>query len=255
MKSKTQIVFVLWAGLTLVISGCQKTLEFDKTGTVKVTFRNTVKGAPLALNTGIYTNPFSESYTVSKFKYYISNVGIDAVLGSFSEQQESYHLIDAVNPASLSFSFPANIGVYQSVTFMLGVDSLRNVSGAQTGALDPTNDMFWTWNSGYIMAKFEGNSPASAQVNNKVEYHIGGFSGANSVLKTLTLLFPSGKQMDIREGQMSEIFIDADFDQWWQNPNDLKITDNPVCTTPGALAKQIADNYSKMFTVTDVINY
>ena len=50
-------------------------------------------------------------------------------------------------------------GNYNSLSFLLGVDSMHNVSGAQTGALDPANDMFWTWNSGYVMAKMEGASP------------------------------------------------------------------------------------------------
>ncbi|WP_316930094.1 MbnP family protein, partial [Hymenobacter sp. IS2118] len=37
------------------------------------------------------------------------------------------------------------VGDYQSVSFTVGVDSARNVAGAQTGALDPNNGMFWTW--------------------------------------------------------------------------------------------------------------
>ena len=51
-------------------------------------------------------------------------------------------------------------GDYTELQFLLGVDSLHNVSGAQTDDLDPAKDMFWTWNSGYVMAKMEGNSPA-----------------------------------------------------------------------------------------------
>jgi hypothetical protein len=248
------VVFCVTATILFFTNSCQKAFTPDApTGTVKITFTNTVNGNPLVLNTSTYSNPFSELYTISKFKYYVSNLSLDAAAGSFKEQ-ESYHLVDVSKPASLSFSFPASIDTYQSLSLMLGVDSLRNVSGAQSGALDPTNDMFWTWSTGYIMAKFEGNSPVSTQVNNKVEYHIGGFSGPENVLKNLTLTFPAGKLLEIREGKTSEILITADFDKWWQTPNDLKIAVNPVCTTPGTLAKKIADNYSKMFTVTDVLN-
>ena len=136
----------------------------------------------------------------------------------------------------------------------MGVDSTRNVSGAQTGALDPLNDMFWTWNSGYIMAKMEGTSPQSNQAGKRIEYHIGGFSGVNNTLKTINLAFPSGKTLIINEGKTSDILVEADFNKWWQTPNDIKITNLPVCTTPGILAKQVADNYSKMFTITDVVN-
>lgn len=175
------------------ISSCQKTFTPEtKTGNVKITFVNTIKGAPIVFNTINYTNPFAELYTVSKFLYYISNVELPFATGSFKET-ESYHLVDESKPASLSFSFSAPLNTYSSFSFMLGVDSLKNVSGAQSGALDPTNGMFWTWSTGYIMAKFEGNSTVSTQVNNKVEYHIGGFAGADKVLKNLSLTFPVGK--------------------------------------------------------------
>lgn len=223
-------------------------------GTVKITFVNTVKGIPLELNTGNYTNPFGETYSVSKFKYYISHVSwLRGKADSFGKQ-ESYHLVDEGNPDALHFSFPLSTGNYDAVNFMLGVDSLHNVSGAQTGALDPLNDMFWTWNSGYVMAKLEGRSPQSKLLNNKLEYHIGGFTGENNVLKNITLNFPAGKSLNIEKGKTSEIIIEADIDTWWQQPNDIKIADHAVCSTPGVLAKKIADNYSKMFRIKDIIN-
>jgi hypothetical protein len=73
-------------------------------------------------------------------------------------------------------------------------------------------------------------------------------------LKKIKLNFPAGMELDIREGRTSELIIEADFDKWWQQPNDLKISDNPVCSTPGELAKKIADNYSKMFTIKNILN-
>ena len=225
----------------------------ERTGTLKIRFINTVKGEPIQLNTASYTNPFSEQYTISKFKYYISNIGVAFPDGIFTEI-DSYHLIDEADPSSLSFSFLTNADTYHSLLFMIGVDSIRNVSGAQTGALDPLNDMFWTWNTGYVMAKMEGNSIRSKMVNNKIEFHIGGFSGADNVLKKIKLNFPQGQSLEIRENKISEIIIEADVDKWWQHPNDLKISDNAICTNPGPLAKKFADNYSKMFTIKNVIN-
>ncbi len=242
--------------IALLTASCQKNIEvpIEKKGTLKISFRNTVKGIPIVLGTGNYTNGFGEQYVITKFKYYISNISVSNI-DVRSSETDSYHLIDEAKPASLSFSFPVKIDSYNNLNVLLGVDSLRNVSGAQTGALDPLNDMFWTWNSGYIMAKLEGNSPQSTVVNNKVEYHIGGFSGINNALKNLTLTLPTGKTLDIREGKTSEIFIDADIDTWWQNPNDLRISTDPVITTPSAMAKKIADNYSKMLLIKDVVNY
>jgi hypothetical protein len=245
----------LLGSICMVLISCQKTgTTAEPTGIVKITIKNTVKGIPMALNTGNYTNPFGEQYTISKFKYYLSAV---SVTGTPVNGNGRYYLIDESNPASLSFSFEAPVNTYNAVSFLIGVDSTRNVSGAQTGALDPLNDMFWTWNSGYIMAKMEGNSPQSTVVNNKVEYHIGGFSGANSALiyKGFVLAGPPATNVAVREGKTSEIFMEADFDKWWQGAVNLKIADNPVVMTPGPLSKNISLNYSSMFRIVDIKNY
>jgi hypothetical protein len=247
---------LLWVTLFLIpvfsVHSHKKITAIKNTGIVKVRFVNTIKGKPVELNTRKYSNPFGEEYSVSKFKYYIGHLSFtgDAVI-----MEESYHLVDESKPESLYFDFTIKPGTYTSIAFMLGVDSLHNVRGAQTGALDPLNDMFWTWNSGYVMAKLEGNSPQSALVNNKLEYHIGGFSGLHSVLKNISLNFPQENALAVKPGKTSEIIIEADIDGWWGPANDIKIAEHPVCSTPGALAKKIANNYSNMFRIKKVVNY
>lgn len=254
MIKNLQFLAVLCAGLLLCT--CQKPYEEseEKTGTVTVTFTNVIKGSPVGLNSTEHSNAFGETYKLSKLKYYVSNVSAYFSGMANTAEKESYHLIDESKPASLTFSFAAKVNKYNTLQFLLGVDSLRNVSGAQTGALDPLNDMFWTWNSGYIMAKMEGTSPQSTVVNNKIEYHIGGFGGVNNVLKNISLAMPSSTVIDIREGKNTTVIIEADFDKWWQVPNDIKIAANAVCHDIGPLAKKVADNYSDMFTIKSVTN-
>ena len=84
------ILSVLISGLTGFQSKIPTT---EKTGTVKISFINTVKGKPMELRSTEYKNPFDETYTITKFKYYISNVGIAFPHGMYSEM-DSYHLID-----------------------------------------------------------------------------------------------------------------------------------------------------------------
>jgi hypothetical protein len=253
MKTNGLLATVLAATLLLTACDGKETPASVPTGMVRLSFTHVVGASPLMLNGPTYTNPFGESYTISKFKYYITNIEVANSTVAASEK-ESYHLVDQSAAASLNFNASLATGSYTSISFLLGVDSTRNVSGAQTGALDPLNDMFWTWNTGYIMAKMEGNSPVSTQPNNKVEYHIGGFKGANNVLKKIQLLMPAGKLLEVRDGKTSEIKITADFAKWWRGGTDIKIATLPVCTTPGVQARQIADNYAGMFTLTDVIN-
>lgn len=219
---------------------------------VKISFINTVKNSRIVLNDSVYTNPFEEKYTISKLRYYVTNVSLNNGSKSFMEKN-SYHLIDESKEESQSFTFNVPAGNYNSIQFLLGVDSLHNVSGAQTGDLDPTKDMFWTWNSGYVMAKMEGNSPSSTLVNNKYEFHIGGYAGPYNVIKKVQLDFHN-KGLEVAAGKTIEIMINADINTWWSDANDIKIAEHANITSPGKFALAISDNYAKMFSIEKIIS-
>jgi hypothetical protein len=185
---------------------------------------------------------------VSKLNYYISNVKLNATNSTYTET-DSYHLVQQSDAASRAFNLgtvPA--GTYYSVTFMIGVDSLRNVSGAQTGALDPTNGMFWSWSTGYIMFKMEGISPKSAQPDRSLIYHFGGFTGAYSVLRTVTLNFST--PIKVTTTAENHVHITADLLMLFKSPNIVNFAITSSVQMPGAEAKAMADNYANMFTVT-----
>ncbi len=196
-----------------------------------------------------YTNSAGEEFTLSKFKYYLSNF---ILIGNPNKPAtgETYFLIDEEKPESKKLIAPFEPGTYSGLRFLLGVDSLRNVSGAQTGALDPLHGMFWTWNTGYIMAKIEGHSPVSRMPGNFFEYHIGGFKGETNTLKQIDLKFPQA--ISLKKNQQLKIQIQADLSKWFSGPVDLSIAAKPSITSPGANAKKIADNYADMFTLVDV---
>lgn len=219
--------------------------------TIKIHFINMVGKSPVVLGDSSYINPFQEKYTITKLRYYVTNVSLIGNSDSIREN-ESYHLVDENVKESQSFSFNVPAGNYNSLKFLLGVDSLHNVSGAQSGDLDPTKDMFWTWNSGYVMAKMEGNSPASKLVNQKYEYHIGGYAGHYSVIRGIELKLAE-KSMNVAAGKIIEIFITANINAWWQNPNAIKISETAIITSPGKNALAMSQNYSKMFSIDKII--
>lgn len=206
-----------------------------------------------------YTNAWAEQYTVSAFKFYLTQIRLINTTSGLSQHvnKDEYFLVNFADSASVTLNLKAVPGTYNGIAFLLGVDSIRNVSGAQTGALDPAKGMFWTWSTGYIMAKLEGSSPVSNQPNNKFEYHIGGFSGTNNVLKQVTVPFPAastGYETNLKDGKSSQMVITANVNSWFEGPNALKIATTPVSMTPGPLSKQIADNYATMFTVAGIMN-
>ena len=230
----------------------KKAGDHNNLAVVKLRFINNVKGSKIVFNDSTYINSFGEKYIITKLRYYVTNVSLRNGQNNV-EEKNSYHLIDESKPASQVINVPTPAGDYTSLEFLLGVDSLHNVSGAQTDDLDPANDMFWTWNTGYVMAKMEGNSPDSKLVNNKFEFHIGGFSGPYNVDKTVQLDFPE-KVLHVLGGKTYEINIDANIDAWWQHPHDIKISEHAIITSPGKLAKDISDNYADMFHIDKIIS-
>jgi hypothetical protein len=231
----------------LALLSCQRELDSNmKKGNVTLRFSNVVNGDSLRFGTP-YLNRGGEDFTVTKYKYYISNIALIDTTGQAYKVPDSYFLLDHNNSPSLSFGVEVNEGRYQALRFVVGVDSIRNVSGAQTGALDPALDMFWTWSTGYIMAKFEGTSSLSAAPNNRIEYHIGGFQGPNNALRTVTL--PFGQKQPVTSGRTLSIRIEAELLDWFDGLNDLSIAGQPAIMSPGAPASRFADNYSRMFTI------
>jgi hypothetical protein len=143
-------------------------------------------------------------------------------------------------------------GSYTSINFLIGVDAPRNTAGAQTGALDPMNDMFWGWNTGYIMAKMEGHSPQSSEQTNKIVYHIGGFEGKDNALRTVNLTFPTAA--NCTQNHIPILNLKADLGAWFASPNFDNFNNSNVITGITAESSAIADNYANMFTVTSVVN-
>ena len=166
-------------------------------------------------------------------------------------KDSGFYLIDEKMPSSQTIRLSLPAGKYKAIGFLLGVDSLHNVSGAQSGALDPAKDMFWTWNTGYVMAKLEGQSPASTIVNRKYEYHIGGFAGRYNVLKKIELAL-GNEPVEFENRSVTIIKIQADVDAWWRGASDIKIAERPAINSPGHWAVIMSDNYEKMFSIKEI---
>jgi len=256
MTNKLKQLLVISA-LSLTAASCDKVDDDPIVDTPTVTasgmhikFNNRVGDDPLALGTSQYTNESNELYTVSKFNYYISNIKFIKKDGTEYAEPESYHLIQQNVAGSEHFhvdDVPA--GEYKGVSFMIGVDEARNTSGAQTGALAVENGMFWTWSTGYIMAKLEGSSSASSNPDQTFVQHVGGFKGEYSGVRTVTLDFPN--TISTGNTASGDIVIKADLKKWF-GPNTVTIANNSNIMTPGEVSKKIADNYAGMFSIQNV---
>ncbi|MEP6749521.1 MAG: MbnP family protein [Bacteroidota bacterium] len=262
---KKQILLPVLSLLIIMVMAGSCTKEYSASGILPappedsfdltVNFRPMVDTLKLHFDT-TYKNFWKESYTVSAFKFYVSKFDlINSDSGRlYHLNVDKYYLVDAADSTTWAVKLLAPAFIYNRISFLIGVDSLRNVSGKRTGALDSLKGMFWSSTSGYIMAKLEGKSSLSSQPDHKIAYQIGGFSGDNNVLRKPTFLFPFGQYLQITAGKRSAINIDADVNAWFYNPHQIKIENTPSCTAPGLMARDISENYSNMFSVTAVIN-
>jgi len=228
-------------------------LGSGNTSSLSIQIDHVVNGSTLALGTQTYAASNNQVFSVTSFKYYFTNISLTNHHGDVVIVPGSYYLIDEANPLSRVINL-SNIPPddYTTLSFMIGVDSHQNTSGAQAGALDPLNGMFWDWNSGYIMAKMEGASPQSGSSIKDLSFHIGGFNGANSGVRTVTLSLPVNAQ--VQTGHQPKITLSADLAKWFTSVNTISFATVYSITSVNAVSKSIADNYATMFTVTSVTN-
>ena len=225
--------------LGIVICNCS--IGQKKAGIMTITFELVSKGETNILNKKL-VNDFGENYTISKLKYYISNVTIES--GEKRKTTGDIYLIDASKKNIISLIVSSkNI---TGLSFLLGVDSALNCSGAQSGALDPLNDMFWTWNNGYVFFKIEGNCEASKADLHRIEHHIGGFKGTNKTMREI--YFPI-KNKNLLKNKV--LVVQLDIDKYWNGKNKLRMAEMPVIKTAGVQAKNAADNFDVMFSIKD----
>ena len=218
-------------------------------GKFSIIFHNYVGDQVLQFDTVLYKNELGQSFCITKFKYYIGNIRLKKTNGS-ELTYDDYYLINEEEPTSKKINLdniPA--GEYSGIDFIIGVDSVHNCSGAQSGALDPINAMFWAWNTGYIFLKLEGKSSASKSPGNIFEFHIGGYKQPSNCIRSVSLTFEH--PIMITPANNKELHIKADAAEILKTPTtiDLSIRSS---VTDFHNATTIADNYMDMFSVLSI---
>lgn len=221
-------------------------LKAQGTGTLTLDISHVVGASPLKLDSTSYKNSLNQTFTVSKFKYYIGQIQLKEKGGKVV-QSKNYFLINEDDEDSKHLIFEkVPFGEYTSISFLLGVDSLSNCNGAQSGALDPVNAMFWAWNTGYIFLKLEGNSIASPLPAHMFEYHIGGYKNPANCVRTIQLPL-TGVLIDEKAAAAS-VSLNADLLKIFSSNSTVDFKTLPS-VTDFHNATDIADNYKNMFSI------
>ncbi|MBK6274829.1 MAG: hypothetical protein IPF58_09075 [Saprospirales bacterium] len=249
-------LFILSIAIISFIASCKKESTPEGPGMVAMEFDNRAGSSDLKLNTIWYKNANNDSMNFSLFKYYVSNFIFTKEDGStyVVPKETCYFLIDEADDISQTVEFPdVPAGKYTSVTFTIGVDSLKSTApqSERTGVLDVTThaDMYWVWNSGYIFVKTEGKFSQAAGAD--FMYHVGGFGGYSSPtqnnLKTVTLTFP-GAPVSFGSNNHKHIHTFVDALKVVNGSTNISVPTTPVLMG-GPNAPAIANNYKNMFVV------
>lgn len=259
-------LILLFIGFAFVLMGCDKdeklktpeeikqTIPTDTTairrmGKIDFAISNMAGNSTISFGS-IVQNDAGERMTVDVLSYYLSNFKLIYATGDTLSIPESYYLIDINRLGGGSFTLNRlNAGKIIGLQFLIGVDSARNTTGAQTGDLDPKLGMFWTWESGYIMAKLEGKYTTGSETPNKdYSYHCGGFAAPYSSIRKVQL--PLDITVDTLTKNM--ITLKGDVLEWFKNPNRIRIDSVPNIGDAGPMSNIIADNYQDMFSIKSV---
>jgi hypothetical protein len=242
-----QISLIALAFVSLTFASCKKEETTPEpaatTGTVSVSLEH--KWVDLAANFTLnmeYIHPVTnDTLNFTTMKYYISNLKLKKSDGTWWTHPESYFLVDLENQSSTKLMMSnVPVGTYTELSYTFGVDSTRNVSGAQSGALSIANNMFWSWNSGYIFMKAEGISNNST--TGSYSFHLGGFTGVNNVVSSRTDVFNiQSTDLIVSSHHQSEIGLLVFPDKLFNTTGTVNGTN--TIHMPGAMAKTMANDF------------
>jgi hypothetical protein len=206
---------------------------------ISLEFQPTYGGEPITISDepSDVIDSIAEKITTAKF--YISNLQLlKEKVVVFRESTPAF-LLDASRASTLTIQLQNLKEMdFDAVQFDLGIDSVTNVSGAYGGDLDPTNGMYWTWQSGYINCKLEGRSARCHSKNNEFQFHVGGYQFPFSCLQTVSLAVKA----------VPSILVEWDMEAILKHIN-LSTSDHIM--SPGEEAVRVAKIMAKAFQVVE----
>jgi hypothetical protein len=253
MKNKKAIlVFVIT--MSLGFSACRDK-ETDETTPqdpiVNLYFSHKIGGNEIVQGE-FYNRSQGESYSFDLLKYYVSKAALVNDAGD-TLYFTGHNLIDAFNPnrkkaQGVVAIDDAQLSTFNKLIFGIGVSSEYNTTGDQGGDLDPSFGMIWTWATGYIFMKHEGQFIDNTGTLQPLLYHL----GTSAAYKRYSM--PIAIQLN--KDKTYNIHVDFDLTNLYNSPNLITFTGNNIVQSSGAQdipwITSLTRNMQNVFSVSSV---
>lgn len=218
--------------------------QYNTDATLKLHFHPDGNGAVFQYG-NTYTNWEGRGFDLDIAQFFVSNITLLSATGNYTF--EDFWLL--VSPDQHVYSiadFPP--GDYTGLSFQVGVDTITNntklPADFEAGHVLANTDMHWSWNDGYIFAKFEGHGDTSAVVDSIPEVDLIYHLGTNALIQDVSINYPFTAS-DNEEVQLNlkveypKFFDNVDFptDFTSHTTNNMPVAAQIMANIPAAISK------------------
>ncbi len=229
---------VLFAIMTLMFSSCKK--KNDDENIINLNLSFAVDGSKLEFNSIKYVNAAANNYSVSKLHFYISAFEFENTDGSKFTFDSIFYVDAAIQTPSFALE-GLPVGNYKSLRFLIGLDSLHNISHALPNTIDNEN-MSWPdmMGGGYHFMKLEGNFMDGG---NPTGYamHLG--NNVHVVQVNIQ------KDFKVSDGSAA-LNLEMNINEWFSNPHNYNFNiDGNYSMSDSVAMSKLALNGSDVFNI------
>lgn len=189
----------------------------------------------------------------SNIQHFVSDLQLKKPDGSWLAVT-GYGLLSPTAEGKASFRFNGvPKGIYEGIRFTIGVDSIANHSDPGTWPNDHAlsimvgGSMHWTWNSGYIFIKVEGQYDIPGSTPGGFAYHL----GRDDLKVSYT---QEGINLNLQENGQTAVFR-MDLKQFFVQPHAFTISPETSFTHSGprdTIAEQLHANMQNMVSLVEL---
>lgn len=247
---KTPLVLVAQLALLLVnqvfFYSCKNDKEerdFLSTGNVQLNITHEVDDVALLFDSLIYQNAAGNAFSVTRLQYYLSDAVLKTANGN-TVFTKGFHYIDATRGDENITLQNIPAGIYTSIQFLIGLDSVTNQSYSLPNTLDNIN-MSWpdVMGGGYHFIKLEGQYLNTNGAPKGYAVHL----GTNAALvrhQPLNIL------LTVEQNKTSQLTLAMNINAWYTQPYNFNFnTDGNYTMGIPELMQIIRNNGKDVFEI------